>query len=311
MQGRTHLAFGTAIGLTAVGLAGAGLGAGVIWRQIQVPGSIPLGNSINHFGSAMPAGPALPQLQPAAWLAIALAAGLGAILPDIDQPGSLVTRLPGKQAQALQQAARPISRGVVGAPVGLATSGVVAGADLAGTILGARPGGPGRALRSLLYVLAILCLALAAIARWLPPSPVLTWPVQTRHAVALACLAAAALAVVMALGGVAGVVHRLPGHHRGWTHAPPVAIVVTVLASAFGPALFPALPGVGPAFAAGYISHLASDALTIRGIPLWWPGSHQPSLHLLPRALRVRTGGPREGVFNAIWPLALAAVWLA
>jgi membrane-bound metal-dependent hydrolase YbcI (DUF457 family) len=163
----------------------------------------------------------------------------------------------------------------------------------------------------LLYLLASLFLALAALARWLPPQALLSWTVETRHAVALACLVAAGIAVLIALGGVAGVVHRLPGHHRGWTHAPPVAIAITLLACAFGPSLFPALPGVGPAFAAGYISHLASDALTIRGIPLWWPGSHQPSLHLLPRALRVRTGGPREGVFNLIWPLALAAIWVA
>lgn len=310
MQGNTHLAFGTAIGLTAVGLAGAGLGSDVLWRQIHLPGGITLGNAINHLGSATQAGLAIPHLQPSAWLAIALAAGLGAILPDIDQPGSLVTRLPSKQAQALQQAARPISRSAVGAPVGLATSGVVAGADLAGTILGARPGGPDRSLRTILYLLAVVFLALAIITRWLPPKQVLTWPVETRHTVALACLAAAGIAVLIALGGVAGVVHRLPGHHRGWTHAPPVAIAVTVLACAFGPALFPALPGVGPAFAAGYISHLASDALTIRGIPLWWPGNNQPSLHLLPRPLRVRTGGPRESVFNVIWPVALIAVWL-
>ena len=310
MQGSTHLAFGTAIGLTVVGLAGAGLGSDVLWRQIHFPGGITPGNILNHIGGATHIGLTVPDLQPSAWLAIALAAGLGALLPDIDQPGSLVTRMPSKQAQALQQAARPISRSAVGAPVGLATSGVVASAGLAGTILGARPGGPDRILRAMLYLLAILFLVLAAIIRWLPPKQVLTWPVETRHTVALACLTAAGIAVLIALGGVAGVVHRLPGHHRGWTHAPPVAIGVTVLACAFGPALFPALPGVGPAFAAGYISHLAADALTIRGIPLWWPGSSQPSLHLLPRPLRVRTGGPREGVFNVVWPVALVAIWL-
>jgi membrane-bound metal-dependent hydrolase YbcI (DUF457 family) len=300
-----------ATGLTVVGLTGAGLGSAVTWWTVAFPAGVSLGNALSHIGSATQAGLAIPQLQASAWVAIVLAAGLGALLPDIDQPGSLVTRMPSKQAQALQQAARPISRSAMGAPVGLATSGVVMSADLAGTILGAKPGGPARALRTLLYVLAILFLALAAITRWLPPKSLLTWPVETRHTVALACLAAAGIAVLIALGGVAGVVHRLPGHHRGWTHAPPIAIAVTVLACAFGPVLFPALPGVGPAFAAGYISHLASDALTIRGIPLWWPGSSQPSLHLLPRPLRVRTGGPREGVFNILWPVALAAVWLA
>jgi membrane-bound metal-dependent hydrolase YbcI (DUF457 family) len=112
----------------------------------------------------------------------------------------------------------------------------------------------------------------------------------------------------MAVGGIATLVNRLPGHHRGWTHAPPVAAGIAVAAGVLGPSLFPALPGVGAAFGLGYTSHLVADALTIRGIPLLWPGRRQPSLHLLPRPLRIRTGSAGEAIFNLCWPPALLAV---
>jgi membrane-bound metal-dependent hydrolase YbcI (DUF457 family) len=132
--------------------------------------------------------------------------------------------------------------------------------------------------------------------------------VQTRDALALVLTVLALAALLLRLGGVAGLVNRLPGHHRGWTHAPPIALALALLSMAIGPILLPNLPGIGAAFATGYISHLAADALTIRGIPLCWPGTGRPSLHLLPGLLRVRTGGAGETVFNLCWPVVLVAL---
>lgn len=51
----------------------------------------------------------------------------------------------------------------------------------------------------------------------------------------------------------------------------------------------------GLAFGLGYLSHVAiADAMTINGVPLFWP--HSRRFHLLPARLRVRTGGPVEGL---------------
>jgi membrane-bound metal-dependent hydrolase YbcI (DUF457 family) len=151
----------------------------------------------------------------------------------------------------------------------------------------------------------------AIVARWLPPPAILSWPIHLRHLLVLILAVLAGSALLVRLGGVAGLVHRLPGHHRGWTHAPPVALALTAAALAMGPVLAPSLRGVGAALATGYISHLLADALTIRGIPLWLPGKTQPSLHLLPGPLRVRTGGAGERLFNLCWPVILVGlvVW--
>lgn len=286
MQGNTHLAFGTVVGVVVVGVAGMGLASGVVWRHVSL--------GLTRHGEF-----SWPDLHPVAWLALALAAALGGLLPDIDQPGSLITRLPARETRALDRAARRYGHGVA-APARLASGALAGGGGLLSRLLGGAPGGS--AASGFLYVVPACCAgALAAIVRWLPPPSLLQLPVQARDLLALALIAVAACALLLALGGVAGLIHRLPGHHRGWTHAPPLALALVVAAFAFGPILFPALPGVGPAFAAGYVSHLAADALTIRGIPLWWPGRDRPSLHLLPRPLRVRTGGAGEVVFNVCW----------
>ena len=295
MQGNTHLAFGTVVGVVAVGVAGAGLASGVAWRHVSL--------GLTRHGAF-----SWPDLHPVAWLALAVAAALGGLLPDIDQPGSLITRLPARETRALDRAARRYGRGVA-APTRLASGALAGGGGLLSRLLGGDPGGS--AAGSMLYVLLACCAGgLAAIARWLPPPSLLQLPVQARDFLALALVTVAACALLLAFGGVAGLIHRLPGHHRGWTHAPPLALALTAASFAFGPILFPALPGVGAAFAAGYLSHLVADALTIRGIPLWWPGHDRPSLHLLPRSLRVRTGSAGEGVFNVCWLAATPAAIL-
>lgn len=41
---------------------------------------------------------------------------------------------------------------------------------------------------------------------------------------------------------------------------------------------------------AGYGSHLIADMVTLSGLPILWPLYGEP-LHLLPRGLRITTGG--------------------
>jgi LexA-binding, inner membrane-associated putative hydrolase len=293
VQGSTHLAFGTTASVAAVAVAGVGLGPGVRWHHLLLPWT--------RQGTF-----ALPDLHPLAWLALIAAAGLGSLLPDIDQPGSLLTRLPAREGQAIERLTRHYSRGLLGGmPARLTTWLLVAATGLASALLGGAPGRGSAPVRLLLWAFACLFLALFVVVRWLPPPQLLALPVQARHLLALVSAVLAAGVTLLSFGGVAGVVHRLPGHHRGWTHAPPVALVLALASFALGPLLLPALPGVGPAFAVGYLSHLAADALTIRGIPLCWPGRQAPSLHLLPRPFRVRTGGAGERVFNACWASSL------
>ena len=64
---------------------------------------------------------------------------------------------------------------------------------------------------------------------------------------------------------------------------------------------------VGLALGLGYASHVViADAMTIAGVPLIWPASRR--FHLLPRFLRVRTGGPAEWLVFLM--VAALFVWL-
>jgi membrane-bound metal-dependent hydrolase YbcI (DUF457 family) len=93
--------------------------------------------------------------------------------------------------------------------------------------------------------------------------------------------------------------------HRGVLHSG-----VALLAVCLGAGLMGWQTGwweVGLAFALGYISHVAvADALTISGVPLWWPVERR--FHLLPRPLRVRTGGPVEKL--VVLGMGVLLVWL-
>jgi inner membrane protein len=98
---------------------------------------------------------------------------------------------------------------------------------------------------------------------------------------------------------------RLVGvKHRGLTHRGLVAGLVLALSWGLGWRLD--YPDLGLAFGLGYLSHLLADGLTRHGIPLLWPWPGQ--VHLLPRPLRVRTGGPGEVLIFILVALALA--WL-
>jgi inner membrane protein len=79
--------------------------------------------------------------------------------------------------------------------------------------------------------------------------------------------------------------------HRGLTHYGLTALLMTLIPTAltgwFG------YGDVGLAFGLGYVSHILADAMTLAGVPLLGPWKSD-KLHLLPRALRLRSGGPVE-----------------
>ena len=296
MLGRTHLPFGTVVGLAAVGVGGAGLGSDPRWIHISL-----------HWANFQ--GLQMASLRPVEWPAIALAAALGSLLPDIDQPGSLVTTIPTTQARRLRDTARRHGHGAARPALLLLADVFALVGKLSAALLGGVRLHP--AVRALAWLLAILCAAGFAAFRWLPPPAILALPVEGRQLLALALGIATAGGILVGLGGISRIVNRLPGGHRGWTHAPPLAIAVTAGSLALAPYLLPNLRGVGAAFAAGYLSHLAADALTIRGIPLWWPGASKRTLHLLPRGLRVRTGGSGERIFNICWVASIPILLIA
>lgn len=77
--------------------------------------------------------------------------------------------------------------------------------------------------------------------------------------------------------------------HRGITHTFLALLAVSAAVLHFLPY------GLALAVIAGYGSHLVSDMMTRQGLPILWPLSGE-SIHLLPRALRVSTGGKIEAL---------------
>lgn len=114
----------------------------------------------------------------------------------------------------------------------------------------------------------------------------------------------------LGLGGrlIRGTLALLGVKHRGVLHSGLAVLVVSLMAVGLGRWL--GYIDVGLAFALGYFSHVClADAMTLSGVSLFWP---QPGrFHLLPPGLRVRTGGPAEGlVFLLVLLLILALLWL-
>ena len=118
----------------------------------------------------------------------------------------------------------------------------------------------------------------------------------------------------------AGAALRAVTGHRGFTHTLWGALAFTGLAAAAALLLTGSVHlalRVGAVWLLGYASHLAADACTPSGIPLFGDGGtglsprqgHSPSVrgvqlgsrparprrfHLLPRRMRIRTGGPAD-----------------
>ena len=93
--------------------------------------------------------------------------------------------------------------------------------------------------------------------------------------------------------------------HRGVLHSGLAVVLVAFLAELMGGWL--GYRDVGLALALGYASHvIIADAATIAGVPLLWPTPRR--FHLLPRLLRVRTGGLVEKLIFVATTLSL--IWL-
>lgn len=99
-------------------------------------------------------------------------------------------------------------------------------------------------------------------------------------------------------GSAASLGLKLAGvKHRGLTHSGLATVLVSVVAWLFARSL--GYGDVGLAFGLGYLSHVAiADAMTIHGVPLLWPLPGR--FHLLPRLLRIRTGGAVETVIFVV-----------
>ena len=94
------------------------------------------------------------------------------------------------------------------------------------------------------------------------------------------------------VGTVASASLRLVGvSHRGLTHYGITTFLVLVASWMLGTWL--GFPDVGLAFGLGYLSHVViADAMTKHGVPLLWP--YPGNFHLLPKGLRITTGGMVE-----------------
>jgi len=88
--------------------------------------------------------------------------------------------------------------------------------------------------------------------------------------------------------------------HRGLTHSLLVLAIVSGLAVFFWQ-LF------GLALAAGYASHLLADMSTQHGLPILYPWG--ANFYVLPRGLRVTTGGLSEGFALMIILVGMATIF--
>ena len=117
------------------------------------------------------------------------------------------------------------------------------------------------------------------------------------------------------LVGLVGFVLRIPAfafaavaRHRGVSHsllgAALAGLLSALVAAPFGSAIAVV---VGGGVLAGYLAHLAADALTPAGVPLCAPLWRQ-RVWLLPRAWRVPTGSWREAVVALLAAGSLVAL---
>jgi len=70
---------------------------------------------------------------------------------------------------------------------------------------------------------------------------------------------------------------------------------------------------LGPIVTAGWLTHLAGDACSVQGVPLWWPArirGQRWRMVGLWQPLRIHTGSPIEHI-HAVAPVAVAAVSVA
>lgn len=83
--------------------------------------------------------------------------------------------------------------------------------------------------------------------------------------------------------------------HRGVTHWFIVAAALTTLIFLTCFALG-APQAISLAFFVGYMSHILADMTTKSGVPFWGGLGSKKKYHIVPKKLRLRTGGPTETV---------------
>ena len=115
---------------------------------------------------------------------------------------------------------------------------------------------------------------------------------------------------------LAGLLLRLPLRllcllpHRGPTHSALACTLVTVACAVAMRLVDPALaPAAAGGVAVGYGAHLAADACTPSGVPLWAPFSGRRRW-LLPARARIKTGSAREYLALALLSLLLVVAAL-
>jgi len=95
--------------------------------------------------------------------------------------------------------------------------------------------------------------------------------------------------------------------HRGLTHYGLTTLAVMTITSLLGWWL--GYLDVGLAFGLGYLSHVLADSLTIAGTPLLWPWAKEQRFHLLPPAMRIRTGGAVQPLIFIGVTIILVFLW--
>lgn len=88
--------------------------------------------------------------------------------------------------------------------------------------------------------------------------------------------------------------------HRGLTHTLLAVVLFGLAAAMLLPEKIWAVAAI-----AGYASHILADMVTIAGVPVFWPLS-SANWHLVPRLIRVRTGGIAESLIEAAFVLIAA-----
>jgi len=103
-------------------------------------------------------------------------------------------------------------------------------------------------------------------------------------------------------------ISAITGGHRVGTHTAVAWLVISALAWAVGRVANS--PNIAIAFSVGYLSHLLADALTIEGIPLFWPLAKR-RVCLLPSFIAIRTGSFFEYAFMVAFGVGVVKLWLS
>jgi inner membrane protein len=112
----------------------------------------------------------------------------------------------------------------------------------------------------------------------------------------------------LGIGGIRPFVPISEGIFRTWGHRGPLHSYLGLVGAAAAAVIFARALSweIGLAFWLGYASHLAADACTKSGIPLFSASSKGPRFHLLPSPLRFRTGSQAEDMLLPFLAVATA-----